>query len=102
MARTSKTPGKKNTDLEEARTRLANAQAEKYELRNAQTKKEIIPVKEVNARYAKIVMNIKTKLLALPVKLTPKVYRQEPAETERILTESIYEVLKEFADERLM
>lgn len=102
MARNSETRSRRSSELEEARTRLANAQAEKYELRNAQTKKEIIPVKEANARYAKIVMNIKTKLLALPVKLTPKVYGLEPVEIEKVLTESIYEVLKEFADERLM
>ena len=86
------------SELESARTRLANAQAEKYELKNAILRQEYVKKSDVEKSFAKVVMNIKTKLLALPSALAVQLAEKAPGEIEIILCEKIYEVLREFSE----
>lgn len=91
-----------NSELETARTRLANAQAEKYELKNAVLRGEYVKRSEINMAFAKVAVNIKTKLLALPPSLAVRLSKETPAVIEKILTEKIYEVLNELAEGKLV
>lgn len=94
-------PRKGITELEEARTRLANAQAEKYELKNMQLKRETVTIAEVNKSYAKIVENIKQKLLALPTKLALRLENKHAKVCKVVLEEAINDALKEIAEYKI-
>ena len=89
----------KNPDLIASKIRLANAQAEKYELKNAITKGEYISRKEINREYAKMAGNIKSKLLALPAKLAVSLEGLSAVEIADVLEKSINEVLIEIAEQ---
>ncbi len=86
-------------ELTRTKIRVNNANAEKNELKNAQTKGELIPREVVNAKWAEDVSNVKAKLLAIPSKLAPRLAGLEAREVSSILTEAIYEALNELAEE---
>ena len=88
-----------NSELEIAKTRLANAQAEKYELKNAVLRGEYVKRSDINRAYAEIITNVKNKLLALPAMLAPKLI----GDNERVIASKIEmhirQILEEFGNE---
>ena len=87
-------------ELTRTKIRVNNANAEKNELKNAQTRGELITMEAVNAKWAEDVSNVKAKLLAIPSKLTPILAQaSNPHEVNKILTDAIYEALNELAEE---
>ena len=91
----------KNSELEEAKIRLTNALADKNELKNAILRGEYISRKEVNREYAKVVGNVKSRLLALPVKLAVVLEGLSKAEISAEIEKYIHEVLTEIAEKSL-
>ena len=88
-------------ELTRTKIRVNNANAEKNELKNAQTRGALITIEEVNAKWIENVSNVKAKLLAIPAKLTPKLSGKslKAYEVEEALTQAIYEALNELAEE---
>lgn len=85
----------------QAKTRLANEQADRLALQNAKTRGELIPREEVNAMWIDDVAKVRTKLLALPQKLALSLsgVAHQPQDVQDILTREIYEALNELSDE---
>ncbi len=88
-------------ELTRTKIRVNNANAEKNELRNAQTRGELITHEAVQAKWIEDVTNVKAKMLAIPTKAAPILSsrKYESYEVKRILTEAIYEALNELAEE---
>lgn len=88
---------KGNDELLEQQTRLIKAKAEMQELKNAEKRGELIPVKQMQKEMSEMIQNVKAKLLAWPSKLAPQVVSHTAREAEAIIKASVYEVLKELA-----
>lgn len=87
-----------NEDFEEARTRKTTAEADIKEMEVAQAAGALIPAKEVQATWTDILVNIKAKLLVLPVKYaTLTQHENDPRVIEDIGHKLIDEALHELA-----
>ena len=93
----------KNTnsgDLNEERTRLTKAQADKAELELQEKENELISTDLIKTIWSDYVSNVRSKLLALPSKLGHLTQAAETyAEAEAIIKESIYECLEELSND---
>jgi phage terminase Nu1 subunit (DNA packaging protein) len=93
----------KNTnsgDLNEERTRLTKAQADKAELELQEKENELISTDLIKTIWSDYVSNVRSKLLALPSKLGHLTQAAETyAEAEAIIKKSIYECLEELSDD---
>lgn len=89
---------KGNEELIEQQTRLITAKAEMQELKNAEKKRELIPIAEMNKQINEMIQNVKAKILAWPSKLAPQVINKSAREAEAIIKAQAYEILKELAD----
>lgn len=88
-----------NADLIAAKVRDVNAAADLKELKLAILHGEYIKASDVEKMHADAVNRVKTKLLALPSKLTPQLSGQdlESKAVNAILTEAVNEALNELA-----
>lgn len=87
---------KESLDLNEERARLAAAQADKYELEVARTRKEQLTREEVESLLIDCASSVRAKLLALGPKLTRVAYGAESlAEVEREVNKQIDQALAE-------
>ena len=93
----------KNTssgDLNEERTRLTKAQADRAELELQEKENELISTDLIKKIWSDYVANVRSKLLALPSKLGHLTQAAESyAEAEAIIKESIYECLEELSED---
>ena len=93
----------KNTssgDLNEERTRLTKAQADRAELELQEKENELISTDLIKTIWSDYVANVRSKLLALPSKLGHLTQSAESyAEAEAIIKESIYECLEELSED---
>jgi len=93
----------KNTssgDLNDERTRLTKAQADRAELELQEKEGELISTDLIKTIWSDYVANVRSKLLALPSKLGHLTQAAETyAEAEAIIKESIYECLEELSDD---
>lgn len=93
----------KNTnsgDLNEERTRLTKAQADRAELELQEKEGELISTDIIKTIWSDYVANVRSKLLALPSKLGHLTQAADTyAEAEAIIKESIYECLEELSED---
>jgi phage terminase Nu1 subunit (DNA packaging protein) len=93
----------KNTssgDLNEERTRLTKAQADRAELELQEKEGELISTDLIKTIWSDYVANVRSKLLALPSKLGHLTQAADTyAEAEGIIKEAIYECLEELSDD---
>ena len=84
--------------LDEARARLATAQAERHEMENAARRGELAEVADVERTWIDMVMAVRSRLLSLPTKLAPQLVGiSDPREIFAKLTEEIRVALTELA-----
>ncbi|MBQ7154824.1 MAG: hypothetical protein IJR85_04645 [Synergistaceae bacterium] len=90
-----------NADLIEAKTRLTNIKADQAALKLKIMQGEFVSIAEVNKQQAEAISRVRTKMLAIPAKLSRKLSGQEfsPQEVNVILTEAVNEALNELAGE---
>ena len=93
----------KNTnsgDLNEERTRLTKAQADRAELELQEIEADLISTDTIKTIWSDYVANVRSKLLALPSKLGHLTQAAETyAEAEAIIKESVYECLEELSED---
>tara|TARA_E500000178_G_scaffold324929_1_gene351833 strand:+ start:69 stop:548 length:480 start_codon:yes stop_codon:yes gene_type:complete len=93
----------KNTnsgDLNEERTRLTKAQADRAELELQEKEGELISTDIIKTIWSDYVANVRSKLLALPSKLGHLTQAADTyAEAETIIKEAIYECLEELSED---
>jgi phage terminase Nu1 subunit (DNA packaging protein) len=86
--------------LNDERTRLTKAQADRAELELQEKEGELISTDLIKTIWSDYVANVRSKLLALPSKLGHLTQAAETyAEAEAIIKESIYECLEELSDD---
>ncbi len=93
----------KNTnsgDLNEERTRLTKAQADRAELELQEKEGELISTDIIKTIWSDYVANVRSKLLALSSKLGHLTQAADTyAEAETIIKEAIYECLEELSED---
>lgn len=93
----------KNTnsgDLNEERTRLTKAQADRAELELQEIEADLISTDTIKTIWSDYVSNVRSKLLALPSKLGHLTQASETyAEAEAIIKEAVYECLEELSED---
>jgi phage terminase Nu1 subunit (DNA packaging protein) len=93
----------KNTnsgDLNEERTRLTKAQADRAELELQEKEGDLISSDVIKTIWSDYVSNVRSKLLALPSKLGHLTQAAETyAEAEAIIKEAVYECLEELSED---
>lgn len=84
----------------EARARLASAKAEAAELDNGLRKKDLHETEEIERAITVLVTNLRTRALALPTKLAPKLAQLngDEAACHDILLRELEEMLEEMSD----
>lgn len=81
-------------DLEDAKTRLAVAQADRYEIENAESRGDLLRRSAVVEEYTRRVVESRAILLGGPTKLAPIVVAERDlAGVKRILEDWVYESL---------
>ncbi len=89
-----------NSELIAAKTRDTTAAAKLKEMKLAILKKEYVKVEDVNRRWTEQAARIKSKLLALPARLTPQMAAMsDRKEINSVLADAVNEALNELAGE---
>ena len=89
--------------LDRERTRLAKEQADAQELKNAESRGELVPASQVEAMWVRLFSAARIRLLAVPSKVAPLVVGLErEAEVEAIVREHQTEALQELAEARVV
>ena len=100
----TRTQGLQNAsgDLNEERTRLTKLQADKAQLEVQEMEQSLVSVEKITEEWVGYVSNVRSKLLALPSKVSHRVQAAETyAEAEKILKESVYDALHELSNNGL-
>jgi len=100
----TRTQGLQNAsgDLNEERTRLTKLQADKAQLEVQEMEESLVSVEKITEEWVGYVSNVRSKLLALPSKVSHRVQAAENyAEAEKILKESVYDALHELSNNGL-
>ena len=84
--------------LKEAQTELIRTRAKKEKKELEALDGELVPVSVVAKVYADNISNIRSKLLAIPVKIAPELVGKDSVSMQAKLKHEIYEILKELAD----
>lgn len=85
-------------NLKAEQTRLTAAQADLKELELAEQRGELHRASAVAKVWTDNIANAKSRLLAIPAKVSPKVIGKDLNETQAIIKGAVYEALKELAD----
>jgi phage terminase Nu1 subunit (DNA packaging protein) len=75
--------------------RLANAQAVKVELQNAQARKELLPAKAVEAEWSAILRDVRAGMLAIPSRVQqrlPHLSAHDVSEIDREIRDALSEL----------
>jgi len=91
----------KGLDLSQERARLAREQADRLELQNAERRRELVQVSDMEKNWARVgVVAIKSRALALPSKFAPELAGvSNYKEVKEILNGAIRELLQELVDD---
>ncbi len=81
-----------------AKTRDTTAAAKLKEMKLAILTKEYVKLEDVNKRWIDQAGRIKTKLLALPARLTPQLFGKSKLDINIIISGIVNEILNELAD----
>ena len=85
-------------DLNEERTRLTKAQADKAELELQEKEGSLVSSDQIKNLWSEYVANVKSKLLALPSKIGHLCQAAETyGEAEKIIKDGVYEALEELS-----
>jgi len=88
-------------DLSQERAKLDQKKREKLELEIAEKKRELLPADEVLEHYAKLVMNCRGRMLALPPTLAPQLAVEgDVAACSDLIKQCVYEALSELAESK--
>lgn len=79
--------GGNSGDLTVERTRLAAAQADAVEIRNATARGEVLPVQEVKQVWSAFIVELRSRLLSVPSRVRQKIPAMTAAETGILDTE---------------
>lgn len=86
-------------DLTDERARLAKAQADAQEMKNAQMRGELLPREDVDAAVAAAFARVRARLIGIPAKVAPVVVTMEsPAEAQAAVRDAVYEALRELSE----
>ncbi len=86
-------------DLDKERARLAAAQANKAELELAKLQGELIPTDIVSRAWQKLCLEMRAKVLAIPVKAAPKVVlMKDPKEAHGYLKAHCHDSLESISE----
>jgi len=86
-------------DLTEERARLAKEQADAQEMKNRQTRAELIPASDQEAALIALASSVQRRVLGVPTKVAPLVALETEAQVcESIVREHIEDALHELAD----
>ena len=89
-------------DIQEEKTRLTRFQADKAELEVSELEGKLIPAELIESTWTDYVANVRAKLLSLPNKLAHQVISIDTyAEAEILIKDTVYEALKELAENGL-
>jgi phage terminase Nu1 subunit (DNA packaging protein) len=90
--------GSESGNFEEERTRLTKAQADKIELEVKVMQGKLLPAEEIESVWSDQVIRMRSKLLAMPVKLSVLLIgKDKQADIEQILRKEIHEALTELS-----
>ena len=85
-------------DLTRERARLAKEQADRLELQNAESRKQLIPAELVTTTWQQIIFAARQKFLGMPSKLSRNLHAAESvAEVSDLLKSEIYEIMNELS-----
>jgi len=85
-------------DINEARARKTEAEAEMAELELLQRKGDLIPMQQVVDTWLELIASCRSKMLSMPAKLAPVVAVEDnPAVCKQIVEEQMMEALDEIA-----
>ena len=91
--------GRDGGSLSDEQKRLTAARADLAEIEKRRVEAELIPADEVEQAWVKMLAVIKTRLLAVPAKMAPRVMvMQRAAEIKDALDREIRDALQEVAD----
>jgi phage terminase Nu1 subunit (DNA packaging protein) len=89
-------------DLNEEKTRLTKLQADKAQLEVQEMEQSLVSVERITEEWVGYASNVRSKLLALPSKVSHRVQAAETyAEAEKILKEAVYDALHELSNNGL-
>lgn len=89
-------------DLNEEKTRLTKLQADKAELEVRELEQSLVSVETITEEWVGYAANVRSKLLALPSKISHRVQSAESyAEAEKILKDAVYDALYELSNNGL-
>lgn len=89
-------------NLTEERARKAKEEADKLEMENATTRRELLKREDVDAAVVGTLARVRSRLINLPSKIAPLVAMiNQPAEAEAIARKAVNEALRELADTKL-
>jgi len=90
-------PGGQVINLDAERARLTKEQADKVAMENELTRSQLIDAEQVAVMWANVVVNIKTRVLAIPTKAAPlvigcKTMPQVRDVIERVIIEALHDL----------
>ena len=97
----AKTDSQDGLNLTAERARLAKEQADGQALKNAESRKELIPVSQIKEVWARIITSARNNFLALPSRLSRILETiDDTAERERVIDEEIRAILISLAEDK--
>jgi hypothetical protein len=94
-------PESGGTSLHSARERLVLAQAEMAEMKRQQMVGELVPAAEIQPVWLAIVSAVRSRLLAIPAALAPRLAGVTAAAAQSALREEIHTALSELASTKV-
>lgn len=74
--------------LDNAQRRSARAKADLDEIKLAEKRGEVVPIRHVVQEFGRLLSNLRARILAVPVKLAPSVHAAETVEDKRSAIET--------------
>jgi phage terminase Nu1 subunit (DNA packaging protein) len=88
-----------DSELERARIRSINAQADKTEIEVETMRGNLIPLEAMHGMWSDVLAAFRARILSIPSRLTPQLASiRDPKKIERLLKETHNEALQELAD----
>lgn len=88
-------------NLDQQRARLAKEQADAQEIKNAVSRKELVPGEEVEEAWVRIGSLVRTKLLGISSRVAPLIHGKSIKVIEARVREAITDALRELADTKV-
>ena len=86
-------------DLKAERTREARARADLLELKRREREAELVPLDEAKAAVSRVLVPLRTELLALPSSIAARCNPGDPELARKAIHESVTRILQNASDE---